>query len=119
MTPSIPYLPWIVLSVSTLFLLYACCVLIEDAKGGYDITMGGANLFSSAWLAGAAGAAVGLTLLLDITWWWGIAAFVAIYLLKSVVYWIITALFLGAEAPPPPKGGFKEFIRKTERKDKA
>lgn len=28
-----PYLPWAVLLVSILFLLYACRVLIEDAKG--------------------------------------------------------------------------------------
>lgn len=119
MDPTSPYLPWIVLLVSILFLLYACRALIEDAKGGYDITMGESMLFSTAWFTGAAGAATGLTLLLEFAWWWGIAAFVAIYLLQGAVRWIITTLYLGTEAPPPPKNGFKDFIRKTERKDDA
>jgi len=119
MTAYMHYLPWIVLAVSLLVLAYACRVLIEDVKGGFDVTMGGANLFSTTWLLGAVGAATGLAQLPGIAWGWGVAVFVAIYALKGAAYCIITALYLGADAPPPAKDGFREFMRKTGRKDGA
>ncbi|MBI4204253.1 MAG: hypothetical protein HY527_04435 [Betaproteobacteria bacterium] len=112
------YFPWIVLLISMALFLYACRMLAEDAKSGYDVTMGGAMFFSHLWFAGAAAGAVGLTMLFALAWWWGIAIFLALYLAKNAAYRIIVALYLGSAAPPLPKDGFKEFIRRTEGKDK-
>lgn len=113
------YLPWIVLLISIALFLYACRVLAADVRAAYDVSMGGAMFFSHLWMAGAAAGGAGLTMLFAIAWWWGIAIFIALYLLNRAAYRVIVAFYLGTAAPPPPKDGFKEFIRKTEGKDKA
>lgn len=113
-----PYLPWLILLIAVALFAYACRVLAADAKSGYDVTMGGQMYFSHLWLFGAVAGAAALTMLFALAWWWGIAIFIALYLVKSAAYRVIVALYLGAAAPPLPKDGFKEFIRRTEGKDK-
>jgi hypothetical protein len=107
-------LPWALLAVGAGLLVYACRVLADDARGGYDVTMGGAGLYSGSWLVGSALAAAAVTMLTTATWWLGLGLFVVIYVAKSPVYRVIVARFLGRNAPPLPRNGFKEFMRKTE-----
>jgi hypothetical protein len=112
------YLPWIVLLAGVALLAHACRVLAADAREGYEVTMGGAMLFSHVWVFGAAACAWSVTTLLEQPWWTGVIALVMLFLLKSVVYRIIVALFLGTALPDAPKpGGFKAFIERSKEID--
>jgi hypothetical protein len=104
----------ILLAVAVALFTCAWRVLASDARAGYDVSMGGAMYFSAIWLIASVMAAVAGVKLLGIAWWWGILLFAGSMLIKSVFYRIIVAWNLGADAPPLPKNGFKEFIRKTE-----
>lgn len=107
-----PYL--ILLLISIALFAYAWHVLSADAREGYDISMGGAMYFSGIWLLASIAASFACVNLLGAAWWWGIVLCAGLLLVKSVIYRIIVALYLGIDAPPLPKTGFKEFIRKTE-----
>ena len=112
------YLPWIVLLASVALLAHACRVLAADAREGYEVTMGGAMLYSHVWTLGAAACTYGATSLLGLPWWAGVIVFVALFLVKSVVYRIIVVLFLGTALPDVPKpGGFKAFIERSKEID--
>jgi hypothetical protein len=113
------YLPWGMLVVALGLLFYAWRVLAADARSGYDVTMGGAMYFSSIWTLGSVLASIGLVMVAGLTWWWGLVFFVSLAVVKGLVYRVAVALNLGAEAPPLPKNGFKEFIRKTEARPPA
>lgn len=108
------YLPWLLLAAAPLFFAHAWSVLSADARGGYDVTMGGAGLFSGQWLLGSVAAAVGTALLPGTAWYWGVGLFVLLFLLKGIAYRVIVATNLGRDAPPPRRGGFKEFVRRGE-----
>lgn len=111
-------LPWLALVAGLALLAWACRLLAADARGGYEVTMGGAMLYSHVWTLGAAACAWGVTVLLDQPWWSGVILFIALFLVKSVVYRIIVALFLGTKMPEAPKqGGFSAFIERSKEID--
>jgi hypothetical protein len=113
------FLPWLALLAGIALFAHACRVLAADAREGFEVTMGGAMLFSHVWLLGAAACAYGATSLLGLPWWAGVIAFVALFLVKSVVYRVIVALFLGTKMPEAPKqGGFGAFVKRTENRDR-
>lgn len=113
------YLPWPALLAGIALFAHACRVLAADAREGFEVTMGGAMLFSHVWVLGAAACAWSITALLDLPWWAGVIAFVVLFLVKSAVYRIIVALFIGTKMPETPKqGGFGAFIKRTENRDK-
>ena len=112
-------LAWSLPLVGLGFLAHACRSLALDARAGYDVGMGAAGLFSGEWLVGSLAGAWGLTLLLGIEWYWGVAMFVALYALKGVAYRLIVAMNLGKDAPPTPKSGFKDFMRRAHDIDAA
>lgn len=110
-------LAWSLPLVALGFFAHAGRTLAVDARAGYDVGMGAAGQFSGEWLIGSAAGAWGLTLALGVEWYWGVALFVALYALKSVAYRLIVSMNLGKEAPPPPKDGFKDFLRRAEQID--
>lgn len=112
-------LAWALPLVALGFFAHACRALALDARAGYDVGMGAAGLFSGEWLLGSLAGAWGLTLLLGVAWYWGVAMFVALYALKSAAYPLIVAMNLGKDAPPPPKDGFKDFLRRAGEIDAA
>ncbi len=102
-----------------LLVIYACRVLVADAKSGPYVTMGGEMYFAQLWgLASLAGIA-GLVMLSGASWWFYVPGVVVFYLISFPLRTFLTAVYLGREAPPPPKDGFKEFIRRTEGKSGA
>jgi len=109
-------LPWLALVAGVALLAYACRLLAADAKGGFEVSMGGAMFFSGVWMFGSAALAWSGTALLALPWWAGLIAFVALMLLKSLIYRVIVALYLGSAMPPPQSGGFGEFVKRTEKK---
>src|SRR5690606_31150702 len=112
-------LPWLGLVAGIALLAWACRLLAADAREGFEVSMGGAMLFSSLWLLGAAACAWSGVVLSGLPWWAGLLAFVALYLLKSAAYRIIVALFLGTAMPEAPKqGGFADFVKRSESRDK-
>ena len=112
------YLPWLALLAGIALLAHACRVLAADAREGYEVTMGGAMLYSHVWTLGAAACTYGATSLLGLPWWAGVIVFVALFLVKSVVYRVIVSLYLGTALPDTPKsGGFNAFIERTKEID--
>jgi len=112
------YLPWLALLAGIALLAHACRVLAADAREGYEVTMGGAMLYSQVWTLGAAACAWSITALLNLPWWTGVVAFVVLFLVKSAVYLVIVALFLGTKMPEAPKqNGFGAFIKRMENRD--
>jgi len=109
-------LPWLALVAGVTLLAYACRLLAADARGGFEVSMGGAMFFSGVWMFGSAATAWGGTQLLNWPWWAGVIAFVVLMLLKSLAYRVIVALFLGTSMPPPKSGGFGEFVKRSEMK---
>lgn len=108
------YLPWLALLAGIALCAHACRLLAADAREGYEVTMGGAMLYSHVWTLGAAACAWGVTALLAQPWWAGVILFVALFLVKSAVYRIIVALFLGTRLPETPKqGGFSAFSERA------
>ncbi len=73
--------------------------------------------FAQLWALGALLGAAGTILLLGASWWWYAPGIVALYLVSCPVRFILIPMNLGKEAPPP-KPGFKEFIRRVEGTDK-
>lgn len=116
---TMPILHWLALLGGLALLVHACRLLAADAREGFEVTMGGAMLFSHVWTLGAALCAWSATMLLDQPWWKGLLLFAALFLLKSVAYRIIVALYLGRELPPPKTGGFKDFVRRSEQVGRA
>jgi hypothetical protein len=112
-------LPWMVLLLGCALLARACRGLAADARGGFEISMGGAMLFSQRWLFGAAACAWGITALLGLPWWAGLLVFAALVVLKSGAYRIVHALFLGRSlpAPTPKSGGFSAFVERSKTLD--
>lgn len=111
-------LPWLGLVLGIALLAWACRLLAADAREGFEVSMGGAMLFSNVWLLGAAACAWSAVALSGLPWWAGLLAFVVLYALKSVAYRIIVALFLGTAMPETPKqGGFADFAKRTENRD--
>ncbi|MGA0025504.1 MAG: hypothetical protein ACO3F9_12785 [Burkholderiales bacterium] len=103
-------LPWLALVAGISLIAWACRLLAADARGGFEVTMGGAMLYSHVWTLGAAACAWGFTALLAQPWWAGLLLFVALFLVKSAAYRIIVALFLGTKMPETPKqGGYSAF----------
>lgn len=108
-------LPWLALVAGLALLAWACRLLALDAREGFEVTMGGAMLFSQVWMLGATSSAYGVVSLLNWPWWTGIIAFVALMMLKSFVCRIIVALFLGTAMKSTPKqGGFEEFSKRSK-----
>lgn len=111
-----PYIPLILFAFSACGFAYSCRALANDARDGVYVTMGGEMLYSHTWVLSSFLGAAGVAMLPDIAWWWSLVALVALMVPMWPVARIITALYLGTEAPPPPQGGFRKFIRKTEKK---
>jgi hypothetical protein len=111
----VPPLPWETLfawgslGTAALLLGLACRDVATVPYGDMGVQM----YYSGRWLLGSLAAGAGAGLLL--AWWAGALIAVAIYLLR----WPVYRLFEGrsAEPLPPPKDGFKEFIRRAERND--
>ncbi len=96
---------------------HACRMLANDAREGTYVTMGGQMLFSHIWFLSAALGAVAMARLAGIAWWQGVGLFVALVVLMWPVRWMIVTMYLGRDAPPPPKDGLREFLRKTAHHD--
>jgi hypothetical protein len=111
------YLPWLLLAASSLGFVLAWRTLAADAREGLYVTMGGQMMYSHTWYLSAFLGAAGLATLPGVAWWWGLVLFVALVVLQWPVSRVVIALNLGRDAPPPPKDGFREFIRKTQKKD--
>ena len=112
-----PYFPLILFALSACGFAYACRALANDAKEGVYVTMGGQMLYSHLWVVSSFAGAAGVAMLPDLAWWWGLVALAALIVPMWPVAGIITVLYLGTEAPPPPQDGFRKFIRKTEKQD--
>lgn len=112
-------LPWIALFLGFALLMQACRGLATDAQGGFEVTMGGAMLFSQLWLVGAAASAWGITALLGVSWWVGFVVFAAFFVLKGIAYRIIVAIFLGRSLPAPTATsvGFSALEKRAELLD--
>lgn len=107
----------IALVAGILVLAYACRMLMADARGGFEITMGGAMWFSQLWTLGAAACAWGISVLAGWPWWAGVLLFAGLFLVKSAVYRVIAVLFVGRSLPAPKSGGFSEFVKRSEHRD--
>lgn len=103
------FLAWAFLAAAVLLLAFACRDVAAVPYGDMGVQM----YYSGRWLLGSLAAGAGAGMLL--AWWAGILVAVAVYLLR----WPAYRLFEGrwAEPLPPPKEGFKEFIRRTEKND--
>lgn len=106
-------LPWLLLVLALVLLARAWRVLVQDARAGYDISMGAAGLFSGLWLLGSVSGAVALVWLCRLAPGWGLAIAVALHGASGLAYRWIVARHLGREAPPLPRPGFREFQRRT------
>lgn len=105
--------------LSLVFLVNACRVLAADARSGAYVTMGGEMYFAQLWASGSLCGAAAAILLLEASWLWFAPGVVVLYVLSFPGRRIVVFFNLGRDAPPPPKEGFREFIRRTEgeRKD--
>ena len=57
------------LILSLIIYLYACKILIEDARHNYSLTMGAEMYFSQLWVIASVLAACGTIRLLHLSWW--------------------------------------------------
>jgi hypothetical protein len=83
------YLPWTLALIALGFFVHACRALAADAKAGYDVGTGAAGLFTGEWMIGAVSGALGLTLALQLAWYWGATIFGVLVLLKGPAYDLI------------------------------
>lgn len=98
------------------FLIAACRTYIADARGGFEVSMGGEMLFSQRWLL--AGAMAGGALkLAGIGGWWAVIAGIIVFVFASYpVRRLIKAMYLGADVPlesVSKPGGFAAMDRKA------
>ncbi|HYG54945.1 MAG TPA: hypothetical protein VD965_06580 [Burkholderiales bacterium] len=100
-------LPWGFLGAALLFLGLAC----RDAARASYADMGVQMGFSAHWMLASLMAGVSIALL--VAWWAGIAAAVLVFALRWPAYRIFQGTL--AEPEPPPRPGFKEFIRNAEK----
>jgi hypothetical protein len=69
------------------------------------------------WALGSLCGPAGAILMLEASWWWYVPGIVVFYVVSFPIRGVLINLNLGKDAPPP-KPGFKEFIRKAEGRDK-
>ena len=77
--------------------LYACKILIDDARAGFYVTMGGEMYFSQIWTFAAILTAVGVVRLFTINGWFGIPIVIICYIISIPVRRAIKFLFLGLD----------------------
>jgi hypothetical protein len=105
----VDWLAWGLLAAGLLFLGAACRAAAQTPYA----EMGSQMTFSAYWLLGSAAAGCSAAFL--VAWWAGLGAAIAVFALR----WPLYRLFEGrwAAPAPPPKEGFKEFIRRTGKTD--
>ena len=101
------YVALILILAACLMVLRAAHSLAEAARGGFEVSTGGAMQFATTWMIAAIMATAGLIRLFDIGWWWGIPFFLALYIPKELAYRIVVARNLGANVSVPGETGEK------------
>ena len=92
------------LIISLLLYLYACKVLIDDARGGYSLTMGGEGYFSQLWIFASVLGVSGAVRLWHFSWWLFVPVVIVLYVLSFPVRRGIKAVFLGMDTSTPGAG---------------
>lgn len=105
-----------ILIAALLLFIYACKILIEDARQGYSITMGAEMYFSQIWTIASLLTVIGGIRLFALSWWLSIPGIVLLYCLSLPLRRAISNIFLGLDYQAPKKQGFKEF-EKSIKKD--
>ena len=107
----------IILIIALLLYLYACRIIIDDARHNYSITMGAEMLFSHLWFLAGLLAVIGVIRLLQLSWWLFLPAVVILYLVSFPVRSWIDVLFRGRDLDPVKPAGFKAFEQKLKDRD--
>ena len=87
------------LILALIIYLYACKILIEDARHNYSLTMGAEMYFSQLWVIASVLAACGAIRLLHLSWWLLPPAVILLYLPSLPLRRVIARLFLGMDYP--------------------
>ena len=98
-----------ILITALLLFIYACKILIEDARQGCYITMGAEMYFSQLWTIASLLTVIGGIRLFALSWWLFLPGFVVLYCLSLPLRRAISHIFLGLDYEAPKKQGFKEF----------
>ena len=85
----------IILIIALLLYLYACRIIIDDARHNYSITMGAEMYFSQLWVIASVLAACGAIRLLHLSWWLLPPAVILLYLPSLPLRRFLAAMFLG------------------------
>ena len=108
----------ILLLLALVVALYACKILIDDARQGYSLTMGAEMYFSQLWLVASVLCCTGIVRFFGFPWWLAVPGVIALYFLSFPVRRLISHLFLGWDYVAPKTQGYKAFEQKIREKGK-
>jgi len=103
-----------ILILAFIVYLYACKVLIDDARVGYSFTMGAEMYFSQLWIIASLLGVTGAIRLFALSWWLFLPAVVMLYFLSLPLRRAINNLFHGRGLEPSKPTGFKAFEQKLK-----
>ena len=100
--------------------IYACRLLISDARQGFEISMGAEMFYSNLWTLAGIVAGAALMLGFGMGWLMLVACVVLFFVLARPVRRVIKALYLGIDMPveePGSPSGFAAMSRKARDRE--